>query len=216
MAIKKVNSSNLASPVSISSTIDIANVKAWYLKEISNLNNECYIELLKHIINNQEDYVRWTAMESPILLWKGSTRELKYHSYSINIKTLAKEKSITLDGRANGPAKAAFDFAGGIRPSRYGSTNTWYCNHIYSGKYPYLGKENTLHAVKDGNHFTQSCGIVALHPIANAAFDEYPEFAWYLRALAFLKYRYDPDSCFGKSNEFGFIDGVVPKIIDNL
>jgi hypothetical protein len=75
--------------------------------------------------------------------------------------------------------------SGGIRPSRFGSNNAWSIHHIYSGKFPYIGKYDTLHASHDGRHFTQSAGLVAIHPIADQLADEYPFFSWYLRAISF-------------------------------
>lgn len=65
------------------------------------------------------------------------------------------------------------------------------------GKFPYVDRDSTLHAVKDGAHFTQSAGLVATHPIVDQMCDEYPFFSWYLRAIAFKKFGYDPDGVFG-------------------
>ena len=186
----------------------------WFYNQIKDLVDPQYSKILIFMIENLDRFVCWPVYKKSILLWEGCTREEKYHKYSIKIKQLAKDKGITLDGRANGPAKAAFDFAGGIRPKRYGSTNTWYCKHLYSGKYPYFNKKDTLHAVKNPKHFTQSSGIVALHPISNAAFDEFPEFAWYLRALAFQKFSYDPDGVFTDINEYGFPNMENIEIIE--
>jgi phenylalanine-4-hydroxylase len=50
--------------------------------------------------------------------------------------------------------------------------------------------------VKNGDHFTQSGGLVAIHPIAEALKDEYFYFAWLLRHEAFLGFAYDPDRVF--------------------
>jgi len=87
-------------------------------------------------------------------------------------------------------------FAGGVRPERFGSTNATTMHHVYSGKFPYIGKVKTLHAVKFHKHFTQSAGVVASHPVADALGDEYPFFAWLLRYEAFKRFGYDPDRVF--------------------
>ena len=59
--------------------------------------------------------------------------------------------------------------------------------------------------MKDGNHFTQSAGLVAVHPIAEALADEYSYFAWLLRCESFKRFDYDPDLVFCKKiDEFGF------------
>jgi len=59
--------------------------------------------------------------------------------------------------------------------------------------------------VKDWKHFTQSAGLVAIHPIAEALKDEYFYFAWMLRHEAFLRFDYDPDTVFSeKTDEYCF------------
>lgn len=123
------------------------------------------------------------------------------HNKQKSVSTL----HITLDTRPNGPARASFEFAGGQRPERIGSTNGWTAHHLYSGKFPYIGCSDTTHAVKLGNHFTQSAGIITAHPIADALCDEYPFFAWLLRALSYQKFGYDPDGVFSnKRDDLGF------------
>lgn len=52
---------------------------------------------------------------------------------------------------------------------------------------------------------TQSAGLVAIHPIAEALKDEYFYFARLLRHEAFLRFNYDPDVIFSeKTDEYGF------------
>ncbi len=103
----------------------------------------------------------------------------------------------------------AYLVAGGHRVARFGSTNAVSIHHLYSGKFPYLGHTTTLHAPKHGAHFTQSAGLVAIHPIADAMCDEYPFFSWFLRAKAFLLFGYDPDGAFSPMppDAFGFQAG---------
>ena len=128
--------------------------------------------------------------------------------YPAELKQLAKEVKSALDPRRNGPAILAFKAAGGSRPNLSGSTHAWHIHHLYSGKFPYCGKTETLHAAGSGLHFTQSAGLVAIHPIADAASDEYPWFAWLLRAESFLLFGYDPDAVFdGKIDPLGFAPG---------
>jgi hypothetical protein len=127
-------------------------------------------------------------------------------STSIRMLKAGSAKQISLDPRINGPAVAAYLLADGVRPHRLGSKNSWSVHHIYSGKFPYPGKERTMHAAHDGRHCTQSAGLVAVHPIADQACDEYPAFAWLLRAMAFQKFSYDPDEVFSSNphDPFGF------------
>ena len=133
----------------------------------------------------------------------------EFDSFPDTIKQAAKAVKAPLDTRSNGPAIVAFLVSGGVRPKRFGSQNSWSVHHIYSGKFPYIGKSSTLHAAKSGQHFTQSAGVVAVHPIADGMCDEYPFFAWLLRAEAFRRFGYDPDGVFSdlSLDQFGFVLG---------
>src|ERR1041384_5357009 len=103
---------------------------------------------------------------------------------------------------------------GGDRPKRFRSSNAWSIHHLYSGKFPYYGRESTTHAAKDGNHFTQSAGLVAVHPVADALSDEFPFFAWLLRAKAYIQFGYDPDRAFSSQvDDLGFAAGRLCRII---
>lgn len=54
-------------------------------------------------------------------------------------------------------------------------------------------------------HFTQSAGLIAVHPVADALVDEFPFFAWLLRAKSYIRFGYDPDAAFTlRVNDFGF------------
>jgi hypothetical protein len=169
------------------------------------------------VVDELDGFLRWA--ERPLLLWRGCDRvpepgkRQKYFSYPKPIKSLAISNGFRLDTRPNGPAIAAFLAAGGTRPDRFGSSNSWSIHHLYSGKFPYIGRDTTMHASKDGLHFTQSAGLVAAHPIADALVDEFPFFTWFLRALAFKRFGYDPDSAFGESSELGFAVGHSCEIV---
>ena len=59
--------------------------------------------------------------------------------------------------------------------------------------------------IKDGNHFTKSAGLVAIHPVAEAPGGECFYFAWLLRHEAFLRFGYDPDAALsGRAGGRGF------------
>ena len=97
----------------------------------------------------------------------------------------------------------AFLLADGIRPQRKGSIHEWPIHHIYDGNFPF--KEETLYAVNDEKHFTQSAGLVAIHPVAHALADECAYFSWLLRKTAFDKFGYDPDNIFSERIDvYGF------------
>ena len=164
------------------------------------------------VVENEEAFVAWPR--SALLLWRGCDRvpedgkRQKYFSYPDVIKAKARSAGIVLDTRPNGPAIAAFQLAGGSRPPRFGSSNAWSIHHLYSGKFPYHVRNSTTHAAKNGDHFTQSAGLIAAHPVADALVDEFPFFAWYLRAEAHQRFGYDPDGVFGPEvDELGFHKG---------
>ena len=203
---------NLESPNTLLEPIDPANLALWYINETIQVEPESVRHVLQHVGNNINDFVQWP--QRAVLLWdecdrcKPEGKKQKYHVYPESIRKLAKTQKITLDSRPNGPARAAFMFAGGVRFDRFGSTNATTMHHVYSGKFPYIGRVKTSHAVKLRKHFTQSAGVIATHPIADALCDEYPFFAWFLRFIAFSKFGYDPDGVFSPTqDELGFAVG---------
>jgi len=163
-------------------------------------------------------FVRWP--KRALLLWPECDRvpppgkKHKYFKYPVHIKEMADTIKYQLDGRLNGPAIAAFRIAGGERPERFGSSNAWSVHHLYSGKFPYFGREKTTHAAKECLHFTQSAGVIAVHPVADALVDEFPFFTWLLRARAYDRFGYDPDHAFAEDHdEFGFVKARSCEII---
>ncbi|MCC6126164.1 MAG: hypothetical protein IT426_14475 [Pirellulales bacterium] len=71
-------------------------------------------------------------------------------------------------------------------------------NGIYDGSFKAKGMNRTIRAVNEGNYFTESSGLVAVHPVADALADEVPYFAWLLRFEAFQRYGFDPDGVFSR------------------
>lgn len=207
----KKNTSNLLSPNHIRTPCAINDLDSWLLNEIKHFPAHLR-EAVSHVVTNLNVLIKFPQRAE--LLWLGCDRNQQYHRFPPALKTLARERGVSLaDGRANGPAIGAFLVAGGERPKRYGSNNQWNIHHLYSSKFPYIGKRESLHAVKDGKHFTQSAGLVAAHPIADVMCDEFPEFAWFLRAQSFRRFGYDPDGAFAASiDEFGFANGCSTLI----
>lgn len=199
----KKNRSNLASPNQIKSPCRLDSLDEWFKNEALALNNSVEYELIMYVFNNLQCFVKFPLHS--LLLLDDVIRD-GYHTYPDVIRQRAKALNIEVDTRFNGPAVLAYQIAGGIRPPRYGSNNAWSVHHIYSGKYEYINRNMTTHAAKEGKHFTQSAGLVAIHPIADQMCDEYPFFSWYLRAKAFQMFKYDPDGVFseGKIDINGF------------
>jgi hypothetical protein len=200
---------NLKSPNGLITPCNLADLDSWYADELRQVSSRAERSVLKVVGGNLEAFVRWP--KEAILLWPGCNRipdagmKHKYHSFPNQIRQMAKTRSICLDSRPNGPAIASFLLAGGERPERFGSSNAWSIHHLYSGKFPYCGRQLTTHSSKQGIHFTQSAGLIAAHPVADALVDEFPFFAWLLRANSFARFGYDPDHVFSaKIDKFGF------------
>lgn len=210
---------NLESPNRLSQKCNLADLTAWALKEASAVSDSAVRECVTTVCKSLDVFVRWPG--KAVLLWDGCDRiappgeRQRIHTFPEPIKRAAKLVKAPLDTRSNGPAIIAFLVAGGVRPIRYGSHNSWSVHHIYSGKFPYAGKSATLHAAKDGLHFTQSAGLIAVHPIADGMCDEYPFFSWLLRAEAFRRFGYDPDAVFADTatDRFGFAANHPTEII---
>ncbi len=157
--------------------------------------------IINEVWERRADYIKWPTKAR--LLWPGCVR-VKYHRIPDRIKEEAKSREVLVDSRSNGPAIMSFLLAGGKRPRRSNGQG-WHVDHIYDKKFPWPTKGRSLHTVKNGKHFTQSAGLVAIHPIAEALKDEYFYFAWLLRYEAFHRFSYDPDVVFSKSvDERGF------------
>jgi len=112
---------NLQSPNTLLEAIDPANVERWYVRETVQVESEAVRHVLHHVAGHLADFVQWP--QRAILLWGGCDRrppageKQKYHSYPESISKLARAQKITLDSRPNGPARAAFMFAGGGGPN---------------------------------------------------------------------------------------------------
>lgn len=148
--------------------------------------------IITEVGDHKAHYIKWPTKAR--LLWPGCVR-IKYHRIPDKIKQEATSKGIQVDSRSNGPAIMSFLLAGGERPTRSNGQG-WHIDHIYDGKFPWPARGRSLHAVKDGDHFTQAAGLVAIHPIAEALKDEYFYVAWRLRHEAFQRFGYDPDQVF--------------------
>lgn len=177
----------------ISQAPDLSNLDEWFRSEVALLKSPAVEAALLLIISDLDSWVKFPV--DSILLWPGCNRDQKQHQWPKNLTHKLKKEGISPYNRANGPALSSYLYAGGERPSRTDDSG-WSIHHLYSGKFPHPDKRDTLHAVKNGSHFTMSAGLVAIHPVADAMADEFPCFSWYLRAKAFQLFGYDPDHVF--------------------
>lgn len=152
------------------------------------------LKIIDHVWKKRELFICWP--ERPLLLIPGRIRT-KFHDYSPEVVEQLNAAGIRPNRLSNGPAICAYLLAGGQRPVRSYLQHSWSVHHIYDGKHPFVPGRATVHAVKDGQYFTESAGLVAIHPVADSLADEIPYFAWLLRRAAYEKFGFDPDGVFG-------------------
>ncbi len=217
MTKRRASTFNLTAPNGLRSPCNLRDLDCWFEGELEAVEKESMRNAIRSVVESLPDFVEWP--ERALLLWRDCDRiaspeaRTKYHKYPKELRDLIAGQVCKLDTRANGPAGAAFAFAGGYRPARFGSSNSWSIHHVYSGKFP-VQAGRTLHACKSGLHFTQSAGLVAVHPIADAMADEFPFFAWRLRAESFRRFGYDPDGVFGEGHDgLGFQAGRRCEVV---
>jgi hypothetical protein len=159
--------------------------------------------IANEVWSSKADFVRWPRRS--LLFWTGLVRHADgrrkdCYKYSPKQKALLKRAGLEADARNNGPAILAFRLAGGERPVRRDfPRHHWSIHHIYDGRFPAAEGDTVLHATRVGNHFTQSAGLVALHPLADGLVGDCKYFAWLLRHEAFLRFDYDPDGILKKA-----------------
>lgn len=156
---------------------------------------EPYLRVVDDVWTNRTAFIEWPSKS--FLFMPGTTREQKYHKYTVEQLAQIKAAKARADSRSNGPAVMAYLLAGGRRPKRASDRKEWSVHHIYDGQHPALDAANCTHAVLHPENFTEAAGLVAIHPIADALADEFAYFAWLLRFEAYRRFNYDPDCVFG-------------------
>ncbi|WP_423933750.1 hypothetical protein [Chlorobium sp.] len=154
--------------------------------------------VVDHVWNHRNLFIQWAARGD--CWWPGCVR-VRFHKYSTDQRAELKAAKIRVDTRSNGPAIMAFLLAEGSRPDRDFPGRQWSIHHIYDGKFPAPNRTLTAHAVKDGSLFTDTAGLVAVHPVADALADEVAYFAWLLRFEAFERFGFDPDFVFSAKEQ---------------
>ena len=200
----------------LNNPVDWENLDGWIRIQINTIPKAPVNGVICQVLDHLDEFVKFP--KKSVLLWKGCDRigrVTKKHDYPVALKKVLAIERVVRDVRSNGPAITSFLFAGGERPARNQPGRGWNIHHLYDGKITYHGRESSLHAVKDGNHFTQSAGLVAVHPVADALCDEVPAFAWYLRGLSLQKFGYDPDGVYpgGRTDEYGFLQPQKTEVI---
>ena len=177
---------------------EAALLPAWHRAVVSN-SDDSDIQSVIALWIDREKLFRWPNQSE--LLWPGIVRHQdgnKENCYDYPAALVARlaAKGMHVDGRNNGPAILAYMMAGGKRP-KVGSWG-WPIHHVYDGGTVIPGtRKRILHAVKDGQFFTHSGGLVAAHPAAHFIAHKSTLLAWLLRWEAWRRFRFDPDCIFG-------------------
>jgi hypothetical protein len=136
------------------------------------------------ILTYPEQFFQWPQLGA--LFWPGCVRTQNdgEHIFPSELITHLERLGLKPDTRTNGPAINSFLAAGGKRPN-WGSEG-WHIHHIFDGT------EGSPHAVRDGNHFTHSAGLVAAHPVAHRLAHQSDLLKWFLWREAYLRFCFDP------------------------
>jgi hypothetical protein len=136
------------------------------------------------ILTDPEQFFQWPQLGA--LFWPGCIRAQRDGEYIFPAELILHLERLKLepDTRTNGPAINSFQAAGGKRPN-WGNEG-WHIHHIFDGT------EGSPHAVRDGNHFTHSAGLVAAHPVAHHLAHYSDLLKWLLWREAFLRFGFDP------------------------
>ena len=188
---------------------NLLDMTGWAEAELASIREAPIRRIITEAVDNLESLVRWPR--SAELFWDGC-RKIAKHEFPEVLRKAIDAAGLSFRNWSNDPAIYAYRLADGERPNRV-VKHQWDVHHLYDGQFPYPGKLTTLVAVKSGRHFTQTAGLVAIHPVAHVIAGEYGLFAWRLRAESFLRFGYDPDGAFSVAqDEFGFAGKSCSRI----
>ena len=157
------------------------------------------------IWRQRETYFRWPKQkrnlcEEHSLNWTrhedGRRRDCYVYPEQLSVEIT--RRGFRVDRRNNGPAIVSFLLAGGERPLRpFPSRWGWTIHHIYDGQHPSFQNKEVPHAINDPKLFTDSRGLVAVHPFADYIAMHEPLLAWLLRWEASKRFPgFDPMGVF--------------------
>lgn len=107
------------------------------------------------------------------------------------------------------PEEVAFTLAGGSLQSSEDESH-WRLRHLYDGKHAFEGRAHTLNSYEDGDHFTESAGLVAVRSACDDNLGQYGCVAKTLRWCAFENFGYDPDRYFDPGGTINSVSHAVP------
>ena len=145
------------------------------------------------ILADPDRFFQWPRVSE--LLWPGCVRTQNdgEHVFPEELVRRLVKMGLKPDTRTNGPAIVSFLASGGIRPNW--GIEGWPIHHIY------YGTNGSSSAVKDGNLFTHSAGLVAVHPVVHHILHESKAnlLKWLLWREAYLRFKFDPMGVFKNS-----------------
>jgi hypothetical protein len=166
-----------------------------WLQKLTALASDTEWAAILSICAGPDQFLQWPQVGE--LLWPGCVRTQSDGQYIYPPELIARLARLELKPgtRTNGPAILAFLAAGGIRPAC--GNEGWHIHHIYDGTGSVNGISTDVpHAVRDGNLFTHSAGLVAAHPVAHQLAHQSDLLKWLLRREAFLRFGFDPMGVF--------------------
>jgi len=170
------------------------NTEPWpvRMQELTASASETEWSAILSILTNPEQFFQWPQLGAlpDALFWPGCVRTQRDGEYIFPAELILRLERLSLkpDTRTNGPAINSFLAAGGKRPN-WGNEG-WPIHHIFHGT------EGSPHAVRDGNYFTHSAGLVATHPVAHHLAHHSDLLKWLLWREAFLRFGLDPIGVF--------------------
>jgi hypothetical protein len=174
-----------------------------WIRAMKNQRSDSGVQASVAIWNKHETYIRWPVRSG--LLWPGLTRHpdgdnRDCYAYAEALLNEIKAAGLPFRNKNNDPAIYAYLLAGGDRPMRpFPDKWGWAIHHIYDGRHPApasITDRAVPRAVSDGNLFTHSGGLVAIHPLADYVATNEPLLAWLLRWEAFRRFGFDPMGIF--------------------
>jgi hypothetical protein len=184
---------------------DLDNKSSWeqvppWIQAMADKGSDVGVQCAMAIWNQRDTYIRWPRRQR--LLLPGVVRhpdgnKPECYDYPPELVAEIQQAGLPVDRRNNGPAILAFQLTGGDRPRRpYPEKWAWTIHHIYDGQHPHTNNQPVPHAIRDGSLFTESAGLVAVHPLADYVVTDVSLLAWLLRWEAFRRFKYDPMNVF--------------------
>jgi len=98
------------------------------------------------------------------------------------------------------PRGSAFRCAGGNVPQAVPDADAWQLIHLYAAA-PAFDNGAAFDGTAQPKHYTQSAGLVAVHPVVYHLTGQFPCIVWTLRARSFMRFNHDPANYFAPQSQ---------------